>query len=102
MLRQGVPLLPFLFIIFIEGLHTTLEDILERSLFRDFVFDMNFVFDMDYVQVVASSMGCYGKYFSVTYFLILEGDNLANVIGWQTVMTIFYKRLSTWNVINLN
>ncbi|GKA12805.1 RNA-directed DNA polymerase, eukaryota, reverse transcriptase zinc-binding domain protein [Tanacetum coccineum] len=91
-LRQGDPLLPFLFILAIEALHVSLQEAKSKNLFEGVKVD---------THPFASTIHCQPSSFPCTYLGLPIGANLSKSNSWKPIVDKFHKTLSNWKAKNL-
>nr|GEV56562.1 hypothetical protein [Tanacetum cinerariifolium] len=103
-LRPGDPLLPFLFIIVIEGLYMALNDGLAVNMFYGVKVGYPEVgVSSNEVEIVAFYTGCEAGFFPFTYLGLPIGSNMRRIANWQPTIDRFKARLSGWkaNVLSI-
>ncbi|GJV35295.1 hypothetical protein Tco_1407772 [Tanacetum coccineum] len=113
-LKQVDPLLPFLFILVMEGLHNALSTVVISGLIRGvkfgdpevtishlfYVDDKSNVYGIGVLDVDVSSMssnsGCASGSFLFTYLGLPIGSNMSLTSSWQVLLDRFQSKLSLW------
>ncbi|GKB52080.1 RNA-directed DNA polymerase, eukaryota, reverse transcriptase zinc-binding domain protein [Tanacetum coccineum] len=91
-LRQGDPLLPFLFILVMEGLHIALSKATRTCL----IWGVKIGVSEEEVSSMANHTGCNSGSFPFTYLGLPISSNMNHSSNWKILIDRFQSRLSKW------
>nr|GEV54230.1 RNA-directed DNA polymerase, eukaryota [Tanacetum cinerariifolium] len=107
-LKQGDPLSPFLFILIIESLHLSFNNVVNAGLFKGLKINlhksklMSIGISQDVVASTARSIGCSTLHMPFNYLSVKVGGTMSKISSWDDVVAKLSSRLSKWKLKNLS
>nr|GEZ53940.1 RNA-directed DNA polymerase, eukaryota, reverse transcriptase zinc-binding domain protein [Tanacetum cinerariifolium] len=110
-LKQGDPLLPFLFILVMETLHLSFQNVVNAGLFKGVVLnnslqlshlfyadDAIFIVENSLVISAANNIGCMTRSPPFSYLGVHVGGHMSRIASWDVVINKVLSRLSKWKM----
>nr|GEU69853.1 hypothetical protein [Tanacetum cinerariifolium] len=107
-LKQGDPLVPFLFLLIMESLHLSFSQAVEARIFIGMSINiqkshlLGVGIPDNYVAEAAKSIGCSIMKAPFKYLGILVCDNMSSIKAWDEAISKMKKRLSRWKLNTLS
>nr|GEX26395.1 RNA-directed DNA polymerase, eukaryota, reverse transcriptase zinc-binding domain protein [Tanacetum cinerariifolium] len=114
-LKQGDPLSPFLFILFMETLHLSFQNVVNAGLFKGVVLnnslqlshlfyadDAIFVVENSLVTSAANNIGYMTLSLPFSYLGVNVGGHMSQIASWDVVINKVLSRLSKWKMKVIN